>query len=199
MNGPSAFRFRAISSFTEWSITIWKVMASVLYCVILISIKRQESVRKNWKFMQRWSVISRNIWKAVMCLFGEMYDEVSPGKVDIMAYYDGSVPHVQREDCRYFMTEEMTFRKRIQISIQWQNMELISELHCSCRMCCRLRLDPGEAAGDWFLKNLYLKTGKEADFSSNWFSDRKRKILFWRRRSAVCNRESAKEYRQNFI
>ena len=48
----------------------------------------------------------------------EMYDEVSPGKVDIMAYYDGSVPHVQREDCRYFMTEEMTFRKRIQISIQ---------------------------------------------------------------------------------
>lgn len=33
--------------------------------------KRQESVRKNWKFMQRWSVISRNIWKAVMCLFGK--------------------------------------------------------------------------------------------------------------------------------
>ena len=69
MNGHSDSRFLAILFFIEWFIIIWKVMANVQYCVSLISIKRQDFQRKNWKSMQKWNVISRNIWKAVMCRF----------------------------------------------------------------------------------------------------------------------------------
>ena len=80
----------------------------------------------------------------------EMYDEVSPGKVDIMAYYDRI-----RAACA---------TRRLQVFYDRGNdfSEADSDIY-------RLRLDPGEAAGGLVLKKLVFENGKEADFSSNGF------------------------------
>lgn len=93
----------------------------------------------------------------------EMYDEVSPGKVDIMAYYDRIRAACATRRLQVFYDRGNDFSEA-DSDIYPMTKHGIDFGITVPQNVRRLRLDPGEAAGVWFLKNLYLKTEKRRIF-----------------------------------
>ena len=98
----------------------------------------------------------------------EMYDEVSPGKVDIMAYYDRIRAACATRRLQVFYDRGNDFSEA-DSDIYPMTKHGIDFGITVPRNVRRLRLDPGEAAGGLVLKKLVFENGKEADFSSNGF------------------------------
>lgn len=98
----------------------------------------------------------------------EMYDEVSPGKVDIMAYYDRIRAACATRRLQVFYDRGNDFSEA-DSDIYPMTKHGIDFGITVPQNVRRLRLDPGEAAGGLVLKKLVFENGKEADFSSNGF------------------------------
>ena len=81
----------------------------------------------------------------------EMYDEVSPGKVDIMAYYDRIRAACATRRLQVFYDRGNDFSEADSDIYPMTNMELISE-SLFRRMCADCVWIPGKLPGDWFLK-----------------------------------------------
>jgi len=107
----------------------------------------------------------------------EMYDEVSPGKVDIMAYYDRIRAACATRRLQVFYDRGNDFSEA-DSDIYPMTKHGIDFGITVPRNVRRLRLDPGEAAGGLVLKKLVFENGKEADFSSNGFPIGKGRYYF---------------------
>mgnify|MGYP000016547747 FL=1 len=92
-----------------------------------------------------------------------MYDEVSPGKVDIMAYYDRIRAACATRRLQVFYDRGNDFSEA-DSDIYPMTKHGIDFGITVPQNVRRLRLDPGKLPGDWFLKNLYLKTEKRRIF-----------------------------------
>ena len=92
-----------------------------------------------------------------------MYDEVSPGKVDIMAYYDRIRAACATRRLQVFYDRGNDFSEA-DSDIYPMTKHGIDFGITVPQNVRRLRLDPGEAAGGLVLKKLVFENGKEADF-----------------------------------
>ena len=97
-----------------------------------------------------------------------MYDEVSPGKVDVMAYYDRirAAFALRRLQIFYDRGSDFSETDSAVYPMARSGLDLCIAVPDDVQ---RLRLDPGEAAGGLILKKLTFENGKAAVFTSNGF------------------------------
>lgn len=97
-----------------------------------------------------------------------MYDEVSPGKVDVMAYYDRirAAFALRRLQVFYDRGSDFSETDSVVYPMARSGLDLCIAVPDDVH---RLRLDPGEAAGGLILKKLTFENGKAAVFTSNGF------------------------------
>ena len=97
-----------------------------------------------------------------------MYDEVSPGKVDVPAYYERirAAFALRRLQVFYDRGSDFSEADSDVYPMAGSGLDLCIAVPGDVR---RLRLDPGEAAGGLILKKLTFENGKAAVFTSNGF------------------------------
>ena len=97
-----------------------------------------------------------------------MYEDVSPGKVEVLSYYEQRrLACAERRlqvfaDCGKDFREEDSFLYPMSRFCVSMEMEIPENAE-------RLRLDPGEAAGGLMVKRLVFEDGEAAAFSTNGF------------------------------
>lgn len=97
-----------------------------------------------------------------------MYEDVSPGKVDVLSYYEKLRIAGAERKLQVFMDKGNDFREEDSCIYPMgkQGVELEIPIHKGTK---RLRLDPGEASGGLILKTLEFEDGTRAAFSTNGF------------------------------
>ena len=96
-----------------------------------------------------------------------MYEDVSPGKVDVLSYYEQLRIAGAERKLQVFYDRGSDFREEDSAVYPMGRLGLCMEFPVP-EGVKRLRLDPGEAAGGLILKGLSLD-GKKADFVTNGF------------------------------
>ena len=96
-----------------------------------------------------------------------MYEDVSPGKVDVLSYYEQLRIAGAERKLQVFYDRGSDFREEDSAVYPMGRLGLCMEFPVP-EGVKRLRLDPGEAAGGLILKELSLD-GKKADFVTNGF------------------------------
>lgn len=96
-----------------------------------------------------------------------MYEDVSPGKVDVLSYYEQLRIAGAERKLQVFYDRGSDFREEDSAVYPMGRLGLCMEFPVP-EGVKRLRLDPGEAAGGLILKRLSLD-GKKADFVTNGF------------------------------
>lgn len=97
-----------------------------------------------------------------------MYDEISPGKVEILPYYERMRAAAAERRLQVFYDRGADFREEDSACIPMGKHGISTELKIP-KGVRRMRLDPGEAEGGLVLKKLRYENGRPADFSSNGF------------------------------
>lgn len=96
-----------------------------------------------------------------------MYEDVSPGKIDVLSYYEQLRIAGAERKLQVFYDRGSDFREEDSAVYPMGRLGLCMEFPVP-EGVKRLRLDPGEAAGGLILKGLSLD-GKKADFVTNGF------------------------------
>ena len=96
-----------------------------------------------------------------------MYEDVSPGKIDVLSYYEQLRIAGAERKLQVFYDRGSDFREEDSAVYPMGRLGLCMELPVP-EGVKRLRLDPGEAAGGLILKRLSLD-GKKANFVTNGF------------------------------
>ena len=106
-----------------------------------------------------------------------MYEEVSPGKVDVLSYYEKIRVAGAERKLQVFYDKGNDFCEEDSIVLPMERQGVKVEIPIP-EGVHRLRLDPGEAAGGLFLKKLTLENTKKTAFSTNGFPIEKHKYYF---------------------
>ena len=106
-----------------------------------------------------------------------MYEEVSPGKVDVLAYYEQIRIAGAERKLQVFYDRGNDFCEKDSVVLPMGKHGVKVEIPIPSNVN-RLRLDPGEAAGGLFLKNLSLENEKKIPFTTNGFPIAKHKYYF---------------------
>ncbi|MBU5481066.1 methyltransferase [Blautia sp. MSJ-19] len=97
-----------------------------------------------------------------------MYEEVSPGKVDILAYYEQLRAASAERRLQVFYDRGADFSEKDSVLLPMGRQGVCIDIPIP-EGVHRLRLDPGEAVGGLELKTLTLDDGKKLSFSTNGF------------------------------
>lgn len=97
-----------------------------------------------------------------------LYDEVSPGKVQILPIYEKMRIASAERRLQVFYDRGHDFREEDSVSYPMGKHGLTQEIEIP-EGVKRMRLDPGEAAGGLVLKKLCYENGGKASFISNGF------------------------------
>ena len=106
-----------------------------------------------------------------------MYEEVSPGKVDVLAYYEQIRIAGAERKLQVFYDRGNDFCEKDSVVLPMGKHGVKVEIPIPSDVN-RLRLDPGEAAGGLFLKNLSFENEKKISFTTNGFPIAKHKYYF---------------------
>ena len=98
----------------------------------------------------------------------ELYEEVSPGKVEILPYYEQMRLAGAERRLQVFFDRGEGFHEEDSAVYPMSREGLDLEIRIP-EGVHRLRLDPGEAAGGLILKELSYEDGTPADFTANGF------------------------------
>ena len=106
-----------------------------------------------------------------------MYEEVSPGKVDVLSYYEQIRLAGEQRKLQVFYDRGRDFCEEDSVIFPMGKQGVKLEIPIPAGVH-RLRLDPGEAVGGLYLKNLSLGKGKKTAFTTNGFPIEKHKYSF---------------------
>lgn len=96
-----------------------------------------------------------------------LYEEIAPGKVDVISYYEHVCAQESEQDLQVFYDRGADFSEQDSEIFRMKKNCIRIPLSGDIR---RLRLDPGEAACGLVLKKLAYADGREAVYITNGFS-----------------------------